>query len=312
MASAKIISFKRITMSKFIIFNIQLLPDSEETHEIGVLGYRKLFSKLKELNIEHKKNKTTASFHYPLPGDTYIGPKDFKFPAGYVAGNFVRYIKTEKLKDLHTGKTIFSSGSKTAISSFDDIPFVFDTSRHLLAIDKQHLPANALTIEILNRFFEKIAQDNFPNHNLEINLISEKKALEEIFKNAVAYGKVDVNLSFPNGTPIENLLRELQDNRAQLNVHASAGKKGRMPDLPAFLKEILLAATTYGKSSISYFVRNENGDERKKTYDSEETPITISARRSASDASIDDFYARVAEKIEQINVALDTLEQEKA
>lgn len=99
-------------MAKFRIYNIQLLPDEEAVDEVGALGYRKLFSELRDLNNTYLRDKTQALFHYGLPGDTYIAPHDFKFPAGSIYGNFCRYTKTDELTELRTGKTIFKAGKK--------------------------------------------------------------------------------------------------------------------------------------------------------------------------------------------------------
>lgn len=81
-----------------------------------------------------------------------------------------------------------------------------------------------------------------------------------------------------------------------------------MPGIPEFLKEMLRAAATYGKSTISYFIKNEAGQERQQKYDSEETPVMVSARLSSSSEPLEDFYGRVAKKIAQIDVTLDAMD----
>lgn len=293
-------------MSKFRIYNVQLLPDDQNIDEIGAIGYRKLFSELRDLNKKHLSAKTTTSFHYDMPGDTYIGPdNDFSFPAGFVYGNFIRYTKTERLTDLSSGKTIFKAGEKTAISTKKQIPFVFDTKRHLLAIDGAHLPKGKIFIEALERFLTPICEEHFPNHNLEINIISKINALEEVFEKATAYKTVDIDLAFPNGNETEKLLRELKETKTQLKVHASAGKKGRMSDIPHIIKDMLRAAVSFGTSSISYFVETEPGKERKALYKSEDTPVTFEIRSSPNDKNKKDFYARVSDKLADIDISPD-------
>lgn len=292
-------------MAKFRIYNIQLLPDEEGVDEVGVSGYRKLFSELRDLNNTHLRDKTQALFHYGLPGDTYISPHDFRFPAGSIYGNFCRYTRTDELKELRTGKTIFKAGKKTAVASKKMIPFVFDTKRHFLAIDGANLPKGSAFIDALQKFFEPIVATSFPNHTLTINLISRVNALEDVFDKAVAYKTVDVSLAFPNGHDTEQLLRELKESKTQLTIHASGGIKGRMTSVPDFLKGLLRAAVLLGSAKISYFIAPEPGKEvtRRETYNSEDTPVTFVVRRSASDLNERQYFERVAEKLESIDTS---------
>lgn len=290
-------------MSKFRIYNIQLLPGDEGIEEVGVKGYKKLFAELRDKNKKHLTSKTTESFHYAMTGGNFIGPNDdFRFPAGFVYGNFVRYTKTDRLTELGSGKTIFRAGQKTAISYSKLIPFVFDTKRHFLAVDGANIPKGNLFLEILERFLDEISQEHFPNHNLEINIISEKNALEDVFKKASSYKTVDLELAFPNGSPTEKLLRQLKDTKTQLSVHASAGKSGRMSGVPDVLREMLRAAVQFGKSKITYFVKTDKGVEVRATYNSEDTPKTFEVRHSQNDSNEQAFYARVAEKLADIDV----------
>lgn len=291
-------------MSKFRIYNIQLLPDQDGIDEVGVAGYRRLFSNLRDLNKKHLDEKTQILYHFGLPGETYIGPHDFKFPAGFVFGHFVRYTKTDKLTELKTGKTIFTAGKKTAVATKKLIPFVFDTHRHFLAIDGANLPKGSMFVEALKKFLDPVAQASFPDHELTVNLISKANALEDVFKRAVAYKTVDVNLAFPNGHETEQLLRELKETKTQLNIHASGGVKGRMTAVPEFLKGLLRAAVLLGTAKISYFTHVEPGKEatKREVYNSEDTPVTFSIRHSAQDDTEADFFGRVHDRLEKLDL----------
>jgi hypothetical protein len=288
-------------MAKFSVYNIQLLPNEEGIDEVGKSGYRKLFSELRKLNDEHTKRKTLSQFHFPLTGDLSIGPEEFNFPAGYIYGYFIRYTKTDEVTDLHTGKTLFRSGARTAaISNKNDIPFVFDTDLHRFAIDSAYLPKPSVFLLALEQFFRTPAETAFPNHTLKINLVSKPGALEEVFKTAVSYKTIDVSLTFPNGSDTEEILRELKDNKTQqLTVHASGGQNGRMSGIPEFLKDLLRAATSFGKSKVTYFVGAEVGKEvqRRATYNSEDTPLSFNARRSAHDTTPTEFFERAVDKL---------------
>lgn len=292
-------------MSKFRIYNIQLLPDQEGIDEVGVAGYRKLFANLRDLNKKHLDEKTQVLYHFGLPGETYIAPHDFKFPSGFVYGHFVRYTKTDELTELKTGKTIFKAGKKTAVASKKLIPFVFDTRRHYLAIDGANLPKGSTFVDALKKFLEPVAAQSFPNHELTVNLISKANALEDVFKKAVAYKTVDVSLAFPNGHETEQLLRELKETKTQLNIHASGGVKGRMSAVPEFLKGLLRAAVIFGSAKISYFIPTEPGKDatKKEVYNSEDTPVTFSMRQSAKDENEADFFGRVHDRLENLDLS---------
>lgn len=294
-------------MSKFRIYNIQLLPDEDGIDEVGVAGYKRLFAGLRDENAAHLNSKTEMLYHYGLPGDTYLAPHDFRFPAGFVYGNFVRYTKTDELTELKTGKTLFKAGRKTAVASKKLIPFVFDTRRHYLAVDGAALPKGAIFVEALKRFLAPVAEKNFPSHELTVNLISKANALEDVFKRAVAYKTVDVALAFPNGHETEQLLRELKETKTQLNIHASGGVKGRMSAVPEFLKGLLRAAVVLGTAKISYFVAPEPGKDstKKEVYNSEDTPVTFTVRHSAQDAGDQEFFSRVFDRLDKLDLDAD-------
>lgn len=296
-------------MAKFRIYNIQLLPQAEGIEEVGVSGYRRLFSAFRDLNREYLRNKTQHQFHFSLGGDSFIAPNtDFGFPAGYVCGNFVRYTTADELTELQSGKTIFRARGKTAVSSQRLFPFVFDTKRHFLAIDGTSLPKGSSFLDALRQFLRPVAEKHFPNHTLTINLISRANALEDVFKTATAYRTVDVVLSFPNGHETERLLRELKETKTQISVHASGaggGTKSRMSAVPEFLKEMLRAAVTFGSAKMTYLLPpaldgKRNG--RWETYNSEDTPVTFSVRHSANDADENEYFERVAEKLSEIDL----------
>lgn len=290
-------------MSKFKIFNIQLLPIEDGIDEVGKVGYRRLFSELRDLNALHLKDRTQGLYHFGMPGEVYIGPHDFRFPAGAVIGHFVRYTRTDEVTELKTGKTLFKNRSgRTPVTTKKLIPFVFDTERHYLAIDGAHLPKSATFVSALINFLQPVVDQSFPNHALTVNLISRVNALDDIFGRAIGYKVIDVNLSFPNGHVTESLLAELKDAKTQqLTVHASGGIKGRMSAVPEFLKGLLRAASVYGAARMTYFVEAGKGD-KKEVYNSEDTPVTFVVRQNAADTDKAEFFDRVAERLSEIDI----------
>lgn len=304
-------------MSKFRIFNVQLLPNEDGIEEVGRAGYRKLFSELNRLNKQHLRNSTHTSFHYPVAADTFIGPRDFHFPSGYVYGYFVRYSKASEITELRTGRTLYKAPkSGKEVSGIVQIPFVFDTDRHLLAIDESVLPKSEFLVQALERFLTPVQVAEFPDHELTVNLVSRANAIEHVFQTATSYKVVELNLSFRNGPASDALLDELKESKThQVSVRASAGAKGRMSKVPEFIKDLLRAASSLGWSRITYFVKDSGAVEgvtRKATFDSREAPLTFAARHSSSDTSEAEFFERVSEKLEEIDLEEDTAELESS
>lgn len=300
-------------MAKFRIYNIQLLPNEDGINEVGVAGYRKLFSKLRDLNQRHLRARTLAQFHHRLPGDTFLGPLDFNFPSGFVYGDFARYTKADEVTELASGKTLYrAKGRVAAVTTKRLIPFVFDTRNHFFAIDEAggSLPKPAVFTGVLQRFLEDVASQNFPDHTLTVTLVSKANALEKVFAEAVAYKTVNLTMVFPNGHPAEKLLDQLRETKTQhLKIHASAGQKGRMSGIPDFLKTILRAATGLGQTHMTYFVQPPDaapGVTRREVFNSDDTPYTFVVRHSSNDATELDFFERVADRLDNIDLSDDT------
>lgn len=294
-------------MAKFRIFNVQLLPNEDGIDEVGRSGYRKLFSGLKAINSTHLKASTHTSYHYKVATDTFIGPYDFNFPSGYVYGYFVKYAKASEITELRTGRTLYRAHrSGKEVSGVVKIPYVFDTDRHLLAIDGAALPKSEFFVEALIKFFSPVQEASFPNHELTVNLVSRANAIEQVFQTALSYKVVELNLSFRNGPASDALLAELKESKThQVSVRASAGPQGRMSRVPEFIKELLRAASSLGWSRITYFVQEPNavsGAPKKATFDSREAPLTFAARHSSSDTSEAEFFERVSEKLDELDL----------
>jgi hypothetical protein len=294
-------------MAKFRVFNVQLLPNEDGINEVGRSGYRKLFSELKKLNGDYLKASTHTTFHYKVAADTFIGPYDFNFPSGYVYGHFVRYSKASEITELRTGKTLYRAPrSGKEVSGIVKVPYVFDTTRHLLAIDGAALPKSESFVDALIRFLTPVQEASFPNHELTVNLVSRANAIEQVFQTALSYKVVELNLSFRNGPASDALLAELKESKThQVKVCASAGPKGRMSKVPEFIKDLLRAASSLGWSRISYFVQQPDADKgvvKKAVFDSREAPLTLVARHSSSDTSEAEFFERVSEKLEELDL----------
>ncbi|MCH8620414.1 DUF4747 family protein [Undibacterium sp. TS12] len=301
-------------MAKFKIYNIQLLPTGD-AEEVGIRGYKKLFSELRDLNAKHLSSQTHLNFHYQVSRDIYIGPFEFNFPAGYVTGHFVRYRNTEKVTDLATGKTLFKAkNGKGGVVTRKDIPFVFDARRHFLAIDSALQISTENFISALQQLLKPIASEHFHQYDLTVNLISKPNELENVFNTAVSYKTVSIHLNGPNGGDALDVLGEMRDTKMQTLVLDVSAGSGRMPRLPEFVKRMLRSVVGHGWSTVSYFVQDGGPDEQRErlqNYDSREQPRTFIVHHSTNDTSDTEFFARVAHRLEGIDISKSDLGEDQ-
>jgi len=302
-------------MSKFKIFNVQLVPLDQEK-EVGVSGYKKLFAQLRDLNQKFLRDKNHLEFHYHVNGDTYMGPLDFKPLPGFVTGHFVRYRNTEVVTDLATGRALYyAKAGKGGATNIKVAPFVFDAEKHYFAIDGVLGIRTEDFISALTQFLQPIAKEHFPRHELTINLISRRNDLETVFKNAVQYKTVKLHLNGPNGSDAVDILGDMRDNKIQtLELNASGGN-GRMVGLPNFIKQILRSVIGHGYAVITYFEGDghaEEGQLRRRTYDSREQPLTFTVRHSPGNPSEEDFLARTTHRLHELDINENGSEESEA
>ena len=232
----------------------------------------------------------------------------------YVTGHFVRYRNTENVTDLATGKSLFTAKrGKGGVVTRRDVPFVFDAKRHFLAIDSALEIRSENFISALLQLLSPIASVHFPKHDLTVNLISKPNGLENVFRTAVSYKTVAIHLNGPNGDDALDILGEMRETKMQkLALDVSAGS-GRMLRLPEFVKRILRSVPGHGWSTVSYFVQDgEPGErrERQQIYDSREQPQTFIVHHSGKDFAETDFFARVARRLEDIDISIDEIAEE--
>lgn len=294
-------------MANFALFNIQLLPNASDIEEVGVSGYKKLMSLLRDENKKWIDEGVHENYHYSLSSETFSGPFKFNFERELVTGFFLRYTKTDDITSLKNGKRLLKKDTqKSAITKRREIPFLFDTKRHIFAIDLSNgLLGNCKSIKkMLDLLLSDIAKEFFPNHSLTINIISRPIALEDVFENAIRYKNISLKLTHPNGES-EGLLDELKEsNIHKLNVHASGGK-GDITSLPNFLKTMLLAAQIYGTIHLSYVVyMGDKIDNKTKvvTYDSEDSPYTFIVKRAPSDSDDKAYLKRAGSKLKKLDI----------
>ncbi len=287
-------------MASFIFYNIQVLPN-ESADDIGIKGYKKIFSTLKEKNNEELKSRNHLSYHIKVGKSSYFGPYEFFSEQGGVNGNFIKYNDSDDVTDLLTDKVLFSNTKKnSAVSGKKKVPFVFDAKNHILAIDQIAAPSQDYNklLEILIYYISPIVKILFPEHTLTINLLSLPSALDEVFANAISYKNVEVSVFAPNGDDAEDILEEMKKSKMQkLQLSGSSGDSS-MISIPKFLIKILKSAQTHGKIKLRYRILLQNSVETKlMTYDSEKSPLKLNLRHNKSDRDDRSFLRGCLNKI---------------
>jgi len=287
-------------MAKFRIFNIQLLPVSSGIKEVGNAGYKKLFARLRDENMRQIAQGRHADFHWKLHGDGLFGPKTFSFEAGYVCGEFQRYKKAARVSDFKTEKTVLpTSRTGRQVQDRVNIPYIFDTKRHIFAIAEEGLPKQRDAVKALTYLLEKVAADNFPDYSLKINSVSTQSGLDEVLQQATGYKSAELTLHFPNGGGSTGLLQDLKDSHAEtLEVAAKAAPNGEMPKLPQLVVDLLKKTMTHGRGKITYMVKDARGKFRKRFFDTESKSQAFQVNKTAAEDEAT-FFRRVKRKLDK-------------
>ncbi|TCQ89240.1 uncharacterized protein DUF4747 [Rahnella sp. JUb53] len=285
-------------MAVFIFYNIQLLPN-DDSAEVGVQGYKKLFTLLRDKNKNKVREKRHLDYHFNLNKNSYIGPYNFFSETGAINGNFVRYSDTDNVSELLTDKAIFDHESKPniVVVGKKKFPFIFDAKKHILGIEKNAAPAEDFIKleEILMYFLKDISDEHFPEYTLTVNLMSSPNELERILDNAIYYKSVEVNLIAPNGEDAEDILDEMRTSKMQRLLIKGSSGGANMSSLPDFIKNILPSAQTHGKIKLRYVTKipnSTNNETKISSYDSEKSPLTFTLRTSKSDSDERNFLRR--------------------
>lgn len=288
-------------MAKYRLYNVQLLPNTSEIGEVGVAGYKKLFSDFRNATEEAKRSRKLPDFHQKIGRDDHFGPYEFHVGRGFVWGYFTRYTRTIKVDDLYTKRELYKEGKgKLGFSNLKEIRFLFDCRQHFFAIEEagNALPKPADMVTVLKHYLQPFATAEFPKHELHIILMADKKSLDVVFEKAVAFSRIEVDLTFPNG-PAECTLDDLKRARLQkLHILGSSGANGRISkDLPRFLIDVIKGSIMYGKAKLAYFVSSDDGrEDRREIFSTELAPLTIEKRQSAKEDD-KEFAQRCVEEI---------------
>ncbi|AKU21202.1 hypothetical protein ACZ75_06630 [Massilia sp. NR 4-1] len=197
-------------------------------------------------------------------------------------------------------KALFKEGAReTGVASLSHMLFIFDCRDHFLAVEEAgaSLPVNADFIPILNDYLTPLAKQLFPEHDLHILLIADRKSLEGVLSSAAAFSHIEVELTFPNGVA-ENSLEELKRARIQkLKLSGSPGVDGKISnELPSFMLDLIKGGIKFGRTKLSYFTKAEHGGGAREVYDSDTMPLKFEKRRNAADTDAS-FVQRCVEDL---------------
>lgn len=296
-------------MTKFVVYNVQLLPTSEEYADVGGAGYKRLLAELRDLNQKHRRERTLQSFHQSLTGDAFFGPHEFYVRAGFVYGNFIKYTRTNVVSDINRGKVVFQNKTRAmTVSKETLIPFLFDTKTHYLAIDGGAGIKLSILTDVLEKLLSTAKGEHFPNHELHINIVASADDVDHILASATAFKKIEVDLTFQNGGgKTQEFLKEMRASRTQRLQVAASGGSGKIARMPSFLDEMVRAAALVGSLQLTYYL---DGSARKHTYDSKESPLAFVCRRSSNDDDtryFDRVRGQLAKLTEKAEVAADAV-----
>jgi hypothetical protein len=255
-------------MPVFRYYNIQLLPtNTDKIGEVGEIGYSNLMGKLKNNVTEAVRAHQLKVFSFQLRNDMLFAPSWIFIQDSFSYGEFIKFDSAGEVKDLYTDELEFKGGPNSTSKKYS-FRFVFDHARHIMAIQESdksgRLPSEKVFIDALKLFFKPIIITDFYNYELKIIELSSGNALEAVFKDAVGYNRIEVEVTFANSDKfVDEVVSELKGKNVHSLVHieksASDGKMG----LTAYSAAFLNTAKTYGNATISYVVKVGNNLKRK-------------------------------------------------
>lgn len=285
-------------MASFRLYNVQLLPlDTATTPEVGPDGYRRLLVALKEGIESAQRLKTLEEQSYRLLHDTHLAPFTVHDGDGFAHGKWVKYQRAEAVVDLYTNESLYTAAAGVAaVSNNYYFRFIFDYATHRMAIEElgTKLPSPFTFMKALESTLRPVADANFPEHVLTVNLVSEPKALNDALAEATGFRKVEVKVTFPNGPELSARLRELKDNNVHVvKAEASSEKDALMPHLPDFILDLVRASTDYGQSKFTYVRDKFRG---RSVFSTEAYPEKVRLRQGKDEQELG-FFRRVVAKM---------------
>lgn len=288
-------------MAVFKYYNIQLLPlDSGVISEVGEIGYKNIFERLKKKLSHAKSNKEIELVSSSLANNYYLCPFSVDIEESFAFGKFIKFQKVEKVSNLYTGADEFEGGEGSVSKSYEFL-FAYDYTNHTLAIQKKAgLPSANPLIECLDKIFTPVCDELFPEHTLKIKELTSAESLEHVYE-ADSYRKVEIELTFSNSADYEDeiiadLEKDLKGNNVHTLSHIEKPDKGScMTGLTKISKAFLPLATRFGNATVRYIK-----DGVSDTYRMLDYPVEIPVRKEKNETS-EGFLYKVAMSTRQAN-----------
>ena len=283
-------------MSNYLFYNVQVLPFGKSAKEIGPEGYKKIFKSIdsRRANTIVRKSLHIDAFH--LPGRMFLSFFNMHFgEEGRVYGDFIKFDQPKALYDTYSGKAVqqipAGSSSQRAVYRFQ-----FDLENHILAVES---PSGSLRIgnliRALNHFIGPVVNSLYPQHVLDVNVITSSDKVEDVFLHAEYYKTVAVEVSFSNSSVFNRALleveQELKDNGiSKKEVVERSSKDGKMSSPTQNTKYLLELAKILGDARIRYFDSRVN---KLKNFVYSRNPFKIAMRPSVKESD-EEFRDRIA------------------
>ncbi|TAM04240.1 MAG: DUF4747 family protein [Paraburkholderia sp.] len=291
-------------MSKFRYFNVSLLPiDGKTESEVGEDGYRSLIEEYGKIIRKANDDRQLEKVSFKLRNDMFFSALHVYFGEGHAYGTLVKFDQPDAIQDLYTGAEVtkVARGGSAHRYLFD---FVFDYSKHTLAIHNAYnkLPSTQPTLKAIEFFFNSIATQKFPKHQIQVGQIVSSAAVSNTLQKAKKFKRGEVEVTFTNSAYYEDaLVQEIQNEMKEnatnkVTVIESSARDGFMNDFSRRFKALLrLAQITTGNGFIRYLDRSTN---RLSSFHMRNHPLelTVSQESEESDAA---YRQRIRASIQQ-------------
>lgn len=275
-------------MPVFKYYNVQLLPrDTTKSGDVGEIGYKTLMELLRNDVNAAVKTQRLKTYAHGLRNDMLFSPSIITPFEKFTSGNFIKFDSAGEVKDLYTNEVEFKGGPNSTSKKYS-FRFVFDHARHIMAVQNSDkngsLPAASVFILALKYFLKPIVEANFPDHELKVIELSSSSALDDVFKTACGYNRIEVELTFANSDQfVDAVVSQLKGNNVHTLEHIektdSPGKMG----LSDYSRMFLNTAKVYGNATISY-MEKIGKNVRRRVFHMNNYPLKKNVAQGTSDS----------------------------
>ncbi len=263
----------------FYYFNVQLLPLGKDTPKVGASGYKKLFDTLSVKISDSWSEKKVTDIALESRGN-YHAFKPFSVGEVFASGKLSKFDRVSKVVEtVNTDNTLFDAGTTLASSQASEFHFLFSYEKHVLAIEKgKKLPAVSVLKRVLSHMLRELSEALFPQHVLEISLLSDCGLISDLKSKADGYYSVDITATFTNSWELVNaetkrLHDEFETNSIGRVEHKEKSARGTLMTKPSlFAMALLYLAIPSGQATISY---NDIETNRRVRLNTDDVPVQI-------------------------------------